>query len=34
MANILRRSLILTLLLLSIFTLALAERRERVVDTW
>ncbi len=32
--NILRRSLILTLLLLSAFTLALAERRERVVDTW
>jgi aminopeptidase N len=34
LTNILRRSLVLTLLLLSISTLALAERRERLVDAW
>ncbi len=32
--NIMRRSFFLALLLLSVFTLALAERRERLVDTW
>jgi aminopeptidase N len=32
--NTLRRSLVLTLLLFSVFTLALAERHERMVDTW
>ena len=31
---ILRRALAVSLLLLSIFTLALAERHERVVDSW
>lgn len=34
LANILRRSLVLALLLLSVFTLALGQRRERLVDTW
>jgi aminopeptidase N len=34
LVSILRRSLILALLLVSFFTLALAERRERLVDTW
>ncbi len=34
LTNILRRSLVLALLLLSVFTLALAERRERLVDAW
>lgn len=32
--NIWRRAVVLTLLLLLIFTLALAERRERAVDAW
>jgi aminopeptidase N len=32
--NTLRRSVVLTLLLLSVFTLALAERHERMLDTW
>lgn len=34
LTNILRRSLVLALLLLSISTLAFAERRERLVDAW
>ena len=32
--GILRRSLFLTLLILSVCTLAIAERRERLIDTW
>lgn len=32
--KIVRRSLLLALLLFSVFTLALGQRRERVVDTW
>jgi aminopeptidase N len=34
LANILRRSVVLALLLISVCTLALAERRERLVDAW
>jgi aminopeptidase N len=34
LVNIVRRSLFLALLLVSVFTLALAERRERIVDSW
>lgn len=34
LVNILRRSFVVALLLLSVFTLTLGQRRERLVDTW